>query len=59
VRTLWACACIIVVAASTAQAANRLLEKRESLYNNIYVYSDGDTVTMTFGLTCSSTRRVV
>jgi hypothetical protein len=32
---LWACACIIVVAASTAQAANRLLEKRESLYNNI------------------------
>ena len=26
-----------------------LLEKRESLYNNIYIFGDGDTVTMTFG----------
>jgi len=30
-------------------AANSLLEKRESLYNNIFIVSDGETVTMTFG----------
>ena len=29
--------------------ANGLLEKRESLYNNIFVFGDDDTVTMTFG----------
>ena len=27
----------------------RLLEKRESLYNNIFVFGDADSVTMTFG----------
>jgi spermidine synthase len=51
-RTWRAYACAAVVAAATAQAAvaaERLLEKRESLYNNIYIYSDGDTVTMSFG----------
>ena len=26
-----------------------LLEKRESLYNNIFIFGDKDTVTMTFG----------
>ena len=30
-------------------AANELLEKRESLYNNIFIFGDKDTVTMTFG----------
>ena len=29
--------------------ANGLLEKRESLYNNIFIFGDGDNVTMTFG----------
>ena len=30
-------------------AANDLLEKRESLYNNIYIFGDKDSVSMTFG----------
>jgi len=30
-------------------AANGLLEKRESLYNNIFIFRDADSVTMTFG----------
>jgi spermidine synthase len=30
-------------------AANGLLEKRESLYNNIFIFGDGDHVSMTFG----------
>ena len=30
-------------------ANGRLLEKRESLYNNIFIFGDADTVTMTFG----------
>jgi spermidine synthase len=29
--------------------ANDLLEKRESLYNNIFIFGDRDNVTMTFG----------
>lgn len=47
-----ACAVAGVVLAMAAQplnAADRLLEQRESVYNNIYVYRDGDTVTMSFG----------
>jgi spermidine synthase len=30
-------------------AANGLLEKRESLYNNIFIFGDADNVSMTFG----------
>jgi spermidine synthase len=30
-------------------AANELLEKRESLYNNIFIFGDTDNVSMTFG----------
>jgi spermidine synthase len=30
-------------------AADRLIEKRESLYNNIFIFRDRDTVSMTFG----------
>ena len=30
-------------------AANDLLEKRESLYNNIFIFGDRDNVSMTFG----------
>ena len=32
-----------------AAQANGLLEKRESLYNNIFIFGDPDTVSMTFG----------
>ena len=32
-----------------AAAANDLLEKRESLYNNIFIFGDADSVSMTFG----------
>ena len=34
---------------SLPRAADGLLEKRESLYNNIFIFGDGDNVTMTFG----------
>jgi spermidine synthase len=33
----------------TVAAANDLLEKRESLYNNIFIFGDPDNVSMTFG----------
>jgi len=32
-----------------AAQENGLLEKRESLYNNIFIFGDRDSVTMTFG----------
>ncbi len=32
-----------------AALANELLEKRESLYNNIFIFGDKDNVSMTFG----------
>ena len=35
--------------ASPALAQGGLLETRESLYNNIFIFGDRDTVTMTFG----------
>ncbi|MGH6742480.1 MAG: spermidine synthase [Bradyrhizobium sp.] len=37
---------VLTVAAS---AETGLLEKRESLYNNIYIFGDSDSVSMTFG----------
>jgi spermidine synthase len=37
------------VAAPQAQEARRLIESRESLYNNIYVYQQGPYVSLTFG----------
>ena len=50
------CAVALVVAAAGLQAVvravaqeNGLLEKRESLYNNIFIFGDKDNVTMTFG----------
>jgi spermidine synthase len=41
----------LVMAAATlgGAAAEQLIEQKESLYNNIYVYREGDTVSMTFG----------
>jgi spermidine synthase len=51
-RALWSAAIAGLMAVAAAQplaAADRLLEKRESLYNNIFVFRDGDTVSMTFG----------
>jgi spermidine synthase len=38
-----------VALASPLLAQGSLLEKRESLYNNIFIFGDGDQVTMTFG----------
>ena len=50
------CAVALVLAAAGLQAMVKavaqeagLLEKRESLYNNIFIFGDKDTVTMTFG----------
>jgi spermidine synthase len=40
---------VAVAALPLVALANGLLEKRESLYNNIYIFGDNDTVTMTFG----------
>jgi spermidine synthase len=40
---------MLLTAAPPLAAAERLLEKRESLYNNIFVFADGQNVTMTFG----------
>jgi spermidine synthase len=39
----------VVVAASYAQEQRGLIDSRESLYNNIYVYRQGKYVSMTFG----------
>jgi spermidine synthase len=53
---LLGCAVALVLAAAGLQAVVKavaqetgLLEKRESLYNNIFIFGDKDTVTMTFG----------
>jgi len=42
---------VVVLAAAmpSATSAQGLLESRESLYNNIFIFGDKDTVTMTFG----------
>ena len=49
-RVLVGCALLLLAAGGSlvAQEAG-LLEKRESLYNNIFIFGDRDTVTMTFG----------
>ena len=44
-----AAAALLVAALPALAQANGLLEKRESLYNNIFIFGDNDTVTMTFG----------
>ena len=40
---------MLALAPAIAAAANELLEKRESLYNNIFIFGDADNVSMTFG----------
>lgn len=50
-RAIW-CALALASAAGGIVAAQEeagLLEKRESLYNNIFIFGDNDAVTMTFG----------
>jgi spermidine synthase len=42
-------ACFALLALPLAAAAADLLEKRESLYNNIFIFGDGNNVSMTFG----------
>src|SRR5689334_25178442 len=44
-----AAAAIAPVIPTAFAAEPGLLEKRESLYNNIFIFGDRDTVTMTFG----------
>ena len=39
----------VAALASPLLAQGGLLETRESLYNNIFIFGDGDSVTMTFG----------
>jgi spermidine synthase len=39
----------IAAAAPAVAAEPGLLEKRESLYNNIFIFGDSDNVSMTFG----------
>ena len=47
----WFTRVVVVLAAAVpfAASAQGLLESRESLYNNIFIFGDKDTVTMTFG----------
>jgi spermidine synthase len=40
---------LVCGSAADSQDAQKLLESRESLYNNIYVYQQGPLVSMTFG----------
>ena len=40
---------VLAVACAKAQDSRNLLESKESLYNNIYVYSEPPYVSMTFG----------
>ena len=40
---------MLALAQPTVAVANDLLEKRESLYNNIFIFGDADNVSMTFG----------
>ena len=46
---LVACLILLVFAATDVGAQGRLLESRESLYNNIYIRESGDQVIMQFG----------
>jgi spermidine synthase len=48
-RALVAGLCATPFAPPFAAAQGGLLETRESLYNNIFIFSDGDSVSMTFG----------
>jgi spermidine synthase len=50
-RWVWcaSAACGLAVLAAVAGAQTGLLEKRESIYNNIFIFGDADGVTMTFG----------
>jgi spermidine synthase len=43
------CFALLALALPQAATAADLLEKRESLYNNIFIFGDGNTVSMTFG----------
>ena len=40
---------VVAIAAASAQDSRNLLEQKESLYNNIYVYEDPPYRSMTFG----------
>ncbi|MBI1211200.1 MAG: spermidine synthase [Alphaproteobacteria bacterium] len=48
-RLIWALAAVGLTAAAAQGGERTLLVQRESLYNNIYVYSNPPYVTLTFG----------
>ncbi len=48
-RLAWISALALLLQAGVASAQSGLLEKRESIYNNIFIFGDTDSVTMTFG----------
>src|SRR3978361_705984 len=48
-RAMLAALCVAVSTPLIVAAEPGLLEKRESLYNNIFIFGDTDTVSMTFG----------
>ncbi|MGC2129539.1 MAG: hypothetical protein WA629_05505 [Candidatus Aquilonibacter sp.] len=39
----------LIAVASAQEGYGTLVESRESLYNNIYIYGQGDVLSMTFG----------
>jgi len=49
VHLKWFAAIVLAAAMPLASSARDLLESRESLYNNIFIFGDKDNVTMTFG----------
>ena len=46
---LAAVSALLIVCSGPAAAQSGLLEKRKSIYNNIFIFGDTDSVTMTFG----------
>jgi spermidine synthase len=48
-RLAWISALALLLQVGVAAAQSGLLEKRESIYNNIFIFGDTDSVTMTFG----------
>jgi spermidine synthase len=49
VHLKWFAAIVLAAAMPLTSSARDLLESRESLYNNIFIFGDKDNVTMTFG----------
>ncbi|HLY58087.1 MAG TPA: fused MFS/spermidine synthase [Stellaceae bacterium] len=46
---LWLALLLVPASGAQAQDSRRLIDSKESMYNNIYIYQDHDDVSMTFG----------